>query len=163
MSQRPSPIVALAVLALVLVGCTGITAPSRSSVPPGANATPVVSPTGTLFRTTMLTGQYQSVPLVLGDATGLVTAVAQAQPGAFDPATKVAADPNSAKALLLTWLGGACETEIDVAFATATQGYSLEIQSHRGSGTCPAVGIPRALRLTLSAPISAKVVAASGD
>ena len=169
MSRHRGGLVAVAsVAALLVAACqSGPTAagPSLGSPPVAAIATPDVSPTGTLFRAMMLApAQYASVPLVFGDETGLVTAIEQ-QPlaGGFDPGTRVSADPTNATVLSVSWLGGACDTEIDISFARASSGYALEIQSHRGAGTCPAVGIPRGLEIDLSAPVRPALIVASGD
>jgi hypothetical protein len=135
--------------------------PVPSRLIPTANVTLA----GTLFRATMPTAQFAPSPLVLGDETGLVTGIEPTQLGGnFDPDTRVVADPTEERALILAWLGGACEGEIDVSFARSGSGYTLGIESHpKGTQPCPAVGIPHALRIHLSTAVPGVDVSATGD
>jgi hypothetical protein len=133
------------VLAAVLAGCGG--------------------PPGTLFRATLsdLGGGYP-LPVTLGDTTGLVLGV---RPGQFDPAdfrdAGILADPGESKAFIVTWLGGACDSDAVLAFRTTGSGYDIELGVHEKLGLgCIAVGILRGLRIETSAPISLSTITISG-
>lgn len=116
-------------------------------------------PAGTLYKTTLTTadGSYP-MPVTLGDTTGLVTSM---QPGVPDPFTQtpsVSVDPGDPSVLVVSWLGGMCEDETVLGFWPDAEGYGMYVATRGGPGLfggCPAAGIVRVIRITLSSPIAA--------
>jgi hypothetical protein len=116
-------------------------------------------PAGTLFHATLSSpdGSY-SMPVTLGDTTGLVLSM---EPTArvewLGDQPIVTADPADPNVLILSWMGGACEDETVIGFWPAEDRFGMYV-SPRGAtplfGGCPAIGLPRALRITLSAPVA---------
>ncbi len=121
-------------------------------------------PEGRIFEVTLRTEYNRPLPVSLSDETGLVTGITQA---AADPATgnepalqADQADPNTS---ILTWQGGACDTNTDVVFHVLHGGYVVNVSSHEGIGTgCPAAAVPRAIRLATSHPIPVDSVTVAG-
>lgn len=129
----------LVILALVVVACG--------------------SPRGRLFHTTLASpdGSYP-LPVTLGDRTNLVIGI---DPGARDSSASVdpsvRSDPGDPSVLIVSWLGGACEDESVVSFWPDDGGYWLTVASRSGPGLgcgCPAVGLPRAIRIKTSEPVA---------
>jgi hypothetical protein len=123
-------------------------------------------PAGTLFRTTLSNadGSY-SMPFTLGDTTGLVVSieptVLEAWPG-DEPA--VTADPADPNVLILSWMGGACEDETVAGFWPVDDRFGMYVAPRAGSGGfggCPAIGLLRAVRITLSAPVAPDLISFS--
>jgi hypothetical protein len=122
-------------------------------------------PPGTQFHATLSApdGAYP-LPVTLGDTTGLVVGVRASQ---FSPAdfrdAGVLADPAEPRAFIVTWLGGACDSDAVLAFRTTTSGYDIELGIHEKLGLgCTAQGILRGLRVETSAPISLSTITISG-
>jgi hypothetical protein len=118
-------------------------------------------PAGTLFKTTVVQpdGSYP-LPVALGDQTGLVTAIEPIVAdgsGSFELAVK--ADPDNANALILTWIGGACDDDVAIALARSESGFSLFLDTKAGFGACMALGLFRAIRIRVSEPIAADSIA----
>jgi hypothetical protein len=122
-------------------------------------------PEGRIFRTTLGTDINAPLSVTVADGTTLVTGIAEA---AVDPVTvgnepAVRADHDGATGLVLTWLGGGCDQDAAVRFLPATDGYVLTVATHQKLGLgCTAVGVPRAVRITLSRPIPADSIAVAG-
>jgi hypothetical protein len=123
-------------------------------------------PAGTLFETTLVVadGSYP-MPLTLGDTTGLVVSieptVIEDWPG-DDPLVTV--DPANPNVLILSWLGGACEKETTVGFWPVEDRYGMYVAPRGGAGLfggCPAVGLLRAVRITLSSPVAPHLISFS--
>lgn len=116
-------------------------------------------PAGTLFRATLTSpGGSYPLPITLGDTTGLVVSIEplmlQDWPG--DGLT-VTADPGDPNALVLSWLGGACEDETVILFWPVEDRYGMSVAPRDGPGLlggCPAIGLFRAIRITLSKPVA---------
>src|SRR5690349_21536205 len=104
---------------------------------------------GQRFELRLTHPSYSPLPVTLTDQTGLVTAVAQepdAQVANEPSLAAVAGDPNAA---VLTWLGGACDSDATVLFHHLNGGYVMNVAIHEKIGLgCTAVGIPRSLRIT---------------
>lgn len=120
-----------------------------------------VPPAGRLFHTTLTTpdGSY-SLPVTLGDQTNLVVGL---EPGPTEPfpdvEPTVRSDPADPKAMILTWVGGACEDESVVVFHSAGGRYDLAVSPRGGLfGSCPAIGILRAVRIRTSEPVSIDLI-----
>jgi hypothetical protein len=118
-------------------------------------------PSGRLFHTTLTTpdGSY-SLPVTLGDQTNLVVGF---EPGPTDPfpdvEPTVRSDPADPKAMILTWVGGACEDETVVVFHPGGGRYDLAVSPRGGLlGSCPAIGILRAVRIRTSEPVAMDLI-----
>jgi hypothetical protein len=121
-------------------------------------------PEGRSFRVT-LTGYDAPLPIVMTDATGLVTGISE---GGVEPATMgndpaVRADQDVPNALILTWLGGACDQDTAVRFQVLNGAYVLNLAIHETFGIgCPASAVPRGLRIATSGPIPADSITVAG-
>ena len=120
-------------------------------------------PAGRLFNTTLTNpdGSYP-LPVTLGDQTNLVVGIEQGPREPFpDFEPAVRSDPADPKALIVTWLGGACEHETVVSFWPEGDGYYLMISSRGGPslfGGCPAIGLFRAIRIKTSEPVAIDLI-----
>ena len=121
---------------------------------------------GRRFETTLGTEFNAPLLVTVTDATTLVTEIAEA---AVEPVTignepAVRADPDDSTGLVLTWLGGGCDQDAAVRFLSASDGYVLNVTTHQkfGLGGCTAVGVPRAVRITLSRAIPASSITVAG-
>ena len=121
------------------------------------------SPAGVLFQTTVANadGTYP-MPVTLGDTTGLVTSieavVLRDWPG-DGPTVQV--DPTNPNALVLSWMGGACEDETVVGFWPVEGKFGMYVAPRGGVsffGGCPAIGVLRAVRIHLSAPVDPALI-----
>ena len=118
-------------------------------------------PSGRLFHTTLTSsdGSYP-LPVTLGDQTNLVVDI---EPGPTEPFPAVEpfvrSDPANPNALILTWLGGACEDESVVVFHPGGGRYDLAVSSRGGLfGGCPAIGLLRAIRIRTSEPVAIDLI-----
>lgn len=122
-------------------------------------------PPGVVFRTVIPDlGGERPLPVVLGDKTGVVVGIGPAQ---FDSSdfrdAGVLADPTSANAFILTWLGGMCDSDAAVAFTSSGSSYDLGLAVHEKLGFgCPAAGVLRGLRIETSQPIPVRSITISG-
>ena len=113
-------------------------------------------PAGRRFHTTLTTPDgSHSLPGTLGDQTNLVVGL---EPGPIDPFPAadpaVRSDPADPNAMILTWVGGACEDESVVVFHPGGGRYDLAVSPRAGLfGSCPAIGILRAVRIRTSEPV----------
>lgn len=121
-------------------------------------------PAGRLFETTLL-HDTRDLPVTLGDQTDLVVGIEPSDVDSWDfPDPGVIADPGNPGAFVLTWLGGACDSEAVVSFQHAGSGYALRVEVRRGfSLGCTAVGIRRALRIVTAEPIPVGSIVVSLD
>ena len=121
-------------------------------------------PEGRIFQIT-LTGSDAQLPVAMTDATGLVTGISEAAVESAttgnDPAVR--ADEDDPDALILTWLGGACDQDTAVWFGPQHGAYVLNLAIHEKSGTgCPASAVPRGLRIATSRPIPVDSINVAG-
>lgn len=123
-------------------------------------------PAGRLFHTTLTTpdGSYP-LPVTLGDQTDLVVSI---EPGPTEPfpdvEPSVRSDPADPKAMIVTWLGGACEDESVVVIHPNSNGYDMAVSPRGGLfASCPAVGILRAIRIRTSGPIAIDLITMVGS
>ena len=118
-------------------------------------------PAGRLFHTTLTTPDgSHSLPVTLGDQTDLVVGI---EPGPTEPfpndEPSVRTDPADPKALIVTWMGGACEDESVVVIHPNSDGYDMAVSPRGGLfASCPAFGISRAIRITTSEPIPIELI-----
>jgi hypothetical protein len=141
----------------------------RSAIALGLFVTVLVAacqPEGRIFEVTLGTESNDRLPVTLTDGTRLVTGIAQA---AVDPVTvgnepAVRADPDDPTGLVLTWLGGGCDQDAALRFHVVNGGYVLNLASHGklGLGGCPAIGLPRAVRIAVSRPIPVDAITVAG-
>jgi hypothetical protein len=123
-------------------------------------------PAGTLFKTTLTTedGSYP-MPVTLGDTTGMVVSVEPTTVAAWpgdEPA--VTAEPGNPNVLILSWMGGACESETVVGFWPVDGGFGMYVAPRGGPGLgggCPAIGLFRAVRITLTEPVAPGLISFS--
>ena len=119
------------------------------------------------FDTTVTSsdGTYE-LAIRLWDRTTLVESI---EPAVGDPqagmVATVTADPGTDRALVVSWMGGACEIKAEVGFWREGDAYRLsvvhEARSALGSG-CSLGGITRAIRITLSSPVAPDEVIVEG-
>lgn len=111
--------------------------------------------------------EARTLPVVLSDETGLVTGI---ESGPLDPsfdysAPAARADPTDPNAFIVSWLGGACDNDAELRFTANEGGYVLGVAVHGTfgfPGGCPALGIPRDVRIVTSSPIPLDSIVASG-
>jgi hypothetical protein len=119
---------------------------------------------GHSFQTTLATDSVGPLPVTLTDETNLVTGIAAAQADAVaipsEPA--VHAGQGDANALVLTWVGGACDQDAGVWFGLQNGRYLLNISVHGSSTNCMANAVPRAVRITISRPIPVDSIVVAG-
>ncbi len=123
-------------------------------------------PPGVLFRTTLANpnGEFP-LPVTLGDKTGLVVRIGPAEFDQLDfRDAGVLADPVEPKAFILTWLGGACDSDTVVVFWPNDSRYVLQLAVHEKLGLgCPALGILRGLRIETSESIPVDAITITGS
>jgi hypothetical protein len=144
------------VLATLGIGLA-IVAVARLTAGPGVPTFRVEFPQGEIER---------PLTVVVEDHTGAVSAAERtAMPEDRDPDGNVGSSrgDGDASAVTLWWVGGACERETTVRVTTRTGGgLHVDIRSGQGLiGSCPAVGILRAIRVQFEAPIDLSDVAIS--
>jgi len=135
----------------------GLLVASRLTAGPGVPTFRVDFPQGEIER---------PMTVVVEDHAGVVTAVERtALPDVREPDGNFGSTPISgeASAVTLWWMGGACERETTVRINTRSGGgLQVDISSDRGlTGSCPSVGIWRAVRVRSAAPIDLSEVAIS--
>jgi hypothetical protein len=118
---------------------------------------------GRTFQITLPTVDKVPLPVTLTDETGLVTGITQVAvlPAmGNDPALH--ADPSDSSGAVLTWLGGACDTDTALRFLMLNGGYILNVSTDGGSANCPASAVPRAIRIGTSRPIPVASISVAG-
>jgi len=119
-----------------------------------------LGPIGQLFKTTLLhispdnpAGDL-ALPVVLGDETGLVVAIEPATGDTSDLKPSVRSDPADPNAVIVSWLGGMCDSDAELLFRPHEAGYTLALTVGRKLGLgCPAAAVLRGLRIKTSAPV----------
>lgn len=119
---------------------------------------------GRTFQVTLVTASNDPLPVSLTDRTGVVTGISQAAPEStisFEPIVR--ADPRDPRALVLIWMGGACDVEATVNVVKQEGSYVIGLASHeKTGGGCPMVGVPRGIRIATADPISMDAVIVTG-
>src|SRR6476659_10536852 len=120
-----------------------------------------VRPSGQLFKTTLLHISPENpagdlpLPVVLGDETGLVLGIEPAVSEVFETKTTGRSDPADPNAVIVSWLGGMCDSDAELLFRPHEAGYSLALTVGRKPGLgCPAAAVVRGVRIKTSAPVS---------
>lgn len=138
------------------------TASSPPASSPGGSPTPVPGgPTGDplvgTFQTRLMLGDgTYALPVVVLDATGLVTGIEPGPQGvwaAHDVSIENA--PDGQNALIYTWLGGACDGTATFTFERTGDRFRLSASTMRVGDTCILIGLQRRLRIQLSEPVDA--------
>jgi uncharacterized protein YcfL len=66
--------------------------------------------------------------------------------------TAVQGKPN---AFVLSWIGGMCDSDVEIHFRPLESGFGLQFHTNANPGLgCPAAGIYRAIRVELTEPLS---------
>jgi hypothetical protein len=112
-------------------------------------------------------GDRAALPVTLNDETDLVTAI---DTEAHDPTFQsqdptVWTDPSHPNAFVVSWTGGACDNDVLLWFTRHEGGYSLSVEVHGKfsfPGGCPALGIPRDVRIVTSSPVPIDSIVAAG-
>jgi hypothetical protein len=96
---------------------------------------------------------------VLGDQTGLVTAIESA-PGEGDgEGPSVRPDPDDPKAVIVSWGTGACDDDTGVALQRSGAGFRMDIDVHEGFNLgCTAQLLFRGLRVRFSEAVPADAI-----
>jgi hypothetical protein len=114
-------------------------------------------PPGTLFRLTLVDpqGDY-SLPIALGDQTGLVVGIeADAGDQPLDATESITADAKDPKVLILRWVGGACDNDATIAFYEGASNFALDLTTHGKLVLgCTALGVVRGIRITTTQPVA---------
>jgi hypothetical protein len=150
-ARRWGTLVALLAL-IVLVGQACTIGPSRAGDP---RTLEVAFEPGELTK---------RLPVRLVDHTGLVTSMVVAGP-ALDQVELLAVwnPPGRPDALLVQWLGGACDSSVALEFDRTEAGFGLTIHTEQQLVLgCVAAGISRTVRLDFSADVDAGTVAFGG-
>jgi hypothetical protein len=110
------------------------------------------APAGTQFRATVVQpdGSY-AMPVVLGDQTGLVTAIEAAPGDGGSERPSVQPDPDDPNAVIVSWGTGACDDDTAVALRRSGAGFRMDIVVHEGLNLgCTAQLLFRGLRVRFS-------------
>ena len=121
-------------------------------------------PAGTLFKVTLshLDRSYP-LPVVLGDQTNLVIGMEQAEPDPLSNKPSIEVDPEDPRVVVVWWIGGACDNDAVLAFYPLSPGYALDLTTHgKIVFGCTAVGIPRGVRIEMSAPVDVGSITFTG-
>ncbi len=126
----------------------------------GSSGSP--GPTARLFRTELPHLDQPPIPVLFSDNTGLVTVIMpQAEPSSDEHQPALLADPTDPTAFFISWLGGLCDQEVHLAFKAEPGGYSLHLDV-QSSGSCPAAGISRGVRIVTSSAIRLSSILVTG-
>lgn len=121
-------------------------------------------PAGQRFQVTLLAASRDPLPVSLTDQTGVVTGISQADSDftvSIEPV--VQADPGEVRALMLVWLGGACDASVTVNVVQLEGRYVIGLASHeRRGGGCTMEAVPRAIRITTSEPLPVQSIIVTG-
>jgi len=113
------------------------------------------TPAGTVFKANVTDGSH-SMPVVLGDQTGLVTAI-ESTTGDWSngglPAVR--GDLDDPHAVIVSWGTGACDKASSLSFHDSDAGFRLDIQIDEGFNLtgCTADLLIRGLRVRFSKAI----------
>lgn len=100
-----------------------------------------------------------ALPVSLTDTSGLVVGFHPAPPGAWN--TGVAALPEDKSALVITWVGGACDSHVSLTTQGTASALQVAIQTST-SGGCRLLGVGRSVELALNGVVHSENVSLSG-
>lgn len=120
-------------------------------------------PTGRAFQTELTHPDDPPIPFVLIDQTGLVTSVESVSVPLGDSIYPVVStDATSSDAFIVSWLGGLCEKGATATFRSSGEGhYAFALRVDQTTGSCPAIAIPRGLRVMTQAPVPVNSITAT--
>lgn len=96
-----------------------------------------------------------ALPVALHDETGMIAAV---QPASTDfSLAGVTNPPGRPDVLLVSWVGGMCDSKVDLQFVRDALRYRFMEHTDRASA-CLLAGIFRTLRVQLTRPVAAEAV-----
>jgi len=133
------PLVALAVAAFLLTGCSMLAGPPY-----------------TFEGTLPAQGDLAPLPVRLFDQSGTVTKlelpIAQpARPPAVANDTFAAAVPGISNAVFVVWLGGLCDQQVDIEYTGGDTTFTITTVS--GQGGCRLAGVQRSVIVHFSSPV----------
>jgi hypothetical protein len=105
------------------------------------------------------------LPVVLSDETGLVTRIESApmNPGVDYARPAARADLTDANAVIISWLGGACDNDASLTLKRVEEAYLLNVAVHGKFGLgCTAAGIARDVQIVTSSPIPVDAIVVAG-
>jgi len=139
----------------VVLAVVGAAVAAAACSAPQPTASPALPSPGGLDVTLPALGPgLAALPLTIVDHGAIVRdgVPVDSTSDTFD--TRIVAVPGRDDAVLLQWLGGACDERVVVTIAQPdTRHYRVAVDTQRADVTCPAVGIPRALLLELVKPV----------
>jgi hypothetical protein len=121
-------------------------------------------PAGTLFKVTLSDpdGTYP-LPVMLGDQTNMVLGIEQADHEILAAIPSIEVDPKDPMVLVIRWMGGACDNDAVLTFYPMSAGYGLDLTTRGKIGFgCIALGVPRGLRIAMSAPVDVGSITFTG-
>jgi hypothetical protein len=96
----------------------------------------------------------RALPVTVVDNTGIVLEVSPAAiPAGFNGVTRVEVVAGRDDAVVLAWTGGACDDRAIVRIDRAGNRYQAKVESQTSPLGCTAVGIFRAVLLSLTGPV----------
>ena len=133
----------VAAMVLTVVGCTSGGGGTFQLTFPGEHETLTIAP----------------LPVSLVDNSGLVAGFRQA-PASPNWVPGVAAIPEGQTALVITWIGGACDRHVSMTSEGTSSALRVAIQTSKAGG-CRLVGIGRSVELVLNRAVRAEDVTLS--
>ena len=98
-------------------------------------------------------GALKELPGVLNDQTGLVVSVDEVPPVEAPVVDDfMRHDPAMPNAVMIQWLGGACDARVEITVSGSPY-QTILVEPKRQAGICDAGGISRAILITFSRPI----------
>lgn len=136
---------------------TALVIPANSPTPVPGGPTDPVEEGVWRTRLAMADGTF-ALPVVLRDATGLVSRFA-AGPNAGAISEDGVDNPNGQQDLLsYSWVGGACDNVTNLIFERTNGGFRLRVATERSGDMCIMIGLGRQVLIGLSAPVDARSV-----
>ena len=122
----------------------------------GCSVLPPLPPPAGIQVTIPASESAKALPVTVVDHAGIVRAAASAARVNDDASdTTIHAVPGRDDAVLLTWIGGACDDRTIVTIDRAEPGFSVGLETQSSAGVCSAVGIFRTIVLELTEPVGA--------
>lgn len=146
-------IVALSLCGVMLVAACSPGPPTEQPTP-----TPVATGAAGLEVVLVMPDGGSPLPVRLFDETGLVLELA-AVPFGVVPVPEGLSNPAGVKdVLLLSWVGGACDTSTTLTLDRRGEGFRLTLSTATAPGACIAIGLVRQVSIRLAEPVDAASV-----